>query len=89
MACVDILIVTKRFVPSTTTDIIFDCLNMHAPNLSLSSGAEGGRPPDGTPVMVTVTFHLSMVTIYYLLATAEIIFCTVCLIFNFTQRKKK
>ncbi|XP_064390840.1 gamma-aminobutyric acid type B receptor subunit 2-like [Halichondria panicea] len=50
---------------------------------------EGGVPPDGTPVPQFVTYHLALVIPYYILAVAGLIFCTVCLVFNFTQRKKR
>ena len=50
---------------------------------------EGGVPPDGTPVPQFVTYHLALVIPYYILAATGLTFCTVCLIFNFTQRKKR
>jgi len=54
-----------------------------------SADSEGGIPPDGSPVQVVVSFHLALVVTFYLIAAGVLIFCTVCLIFNFTQRKKK
>ena len=50
---------------------------------------EGGVPPDGTPVPQFITYHLALVIPYYILAATGLTFCTVCLIFNFTQRKKR
>ncbi len=52
-------------------------------------GSEGGVPQDGTAVTQFITYHLALVIPYYILATAGLVFCTVCLVFNFTQRNKK
>ncbi len=51
--------------------------------------SEGGIPPDGTPVTVVITFHLGLVIPFYIIAMAGLIFGTICLIFTYTQRKKK
>ncbi|XP_064390850.1 gamma-aminobutyric acid type B receptor subunit 2-like isoform X2 [Halichondria panicea] len=48
-----------------------------------------GIPPDGIPIPQILTYHLALVIPYYILAAVGLVFCTVCLIFNFTQRKKK
>ena len=48
-----------------------------------------GIPLDGTPIPQINSFHLALVGIYYSLAVLGIVFSTVCLVFNFTQRKKK
>ena len=53
------------------------------------TGIEGGIPLDGTPVARTNTFYLALVITYYSFAALGIVFSTVCLVFNFTQRKKK
>ncbi len=49
----------------------------------------GGIPSDGLAIPQIFTFHLALVIPYYILATAGLVFCTVCLVFNFTQRNKK
>lgn len=49
----------------------------------------GGIPPDGTPYTVVRTFYLELVILYYFFACMGILFCTACLIFNFTQRNKR
>ncbi len=57
--------------------------------LFLYTGSEGGVPRDGSAVTQFVTYHLALVIPYYILATAGLVFCTVCLVFNFTQRNKR
>ena len=49
----------------------------------------GGVPPDGTPFNKVNTFHDALVSCYYILAGLGILYSTVCLVFNFTQRNKR
>ena len=49
----------------------------------------GRIPPDGSPEMITHTFHVSLVALYYTLAALGITLAIACLVFNFTFRKKK
>jgi len=49
----------------------------------------GGIPPDGTPRMGVVTYHLALVVTYDILAAVGIAFTTVCLVFNFAFRNRK
>lgn len=49
----------------------------------------GGVPQDGTPVFRIITFHLALVILYDIFAAAGLVFTTICLVFNFTQRNKK
>lgn len=48
-----------------------------------------GVPSDGTPAEVIVTYHLTLVITYDMLAGIGLIFVVICLIFNFTFRKRK
>ena len=49
----------------------------------------GGIPPDGTPEMRVVTYHLALVVTYDVLAAVGIAFTMVCLVFNFVFRERK
>ena len=53
--------------------------------LSLSDGI----PPDGTPINVTVTYHLALVITYNIIAFVGLVFTTVCLLFNTLFRERK
>ena len=55
----------------------------------ICSVSEGGIPPDGTPFAMVRTYYLELIIIYYITASLGLVFSTVCLIFNFTQRNKK
>ncbi|XP_064390853.1 gamma-aminobutyric acid type B receptor subunit 2-like [Halichondria panicea] len=58
-------------------------------NITVFPSFEGGVPPDGRPVPQFITYNLALVIPYYILAAIGLVFCTVCLLFNFTQRKKR
>ena len=49
----------------------------------------GGVPLDGTPFNKVNTFHDALVICYYILAGLGLLYSTVCLVFNFTQRNKR
>ena len=48
-----------------------------------------GVPYDGVPEEEVVTVHVSVTAIFVFLATAGLVFTVLCLVFNFTYRKKK
>ena len=60
-------------------------------SLTFADQFSDGPPLDGSSVILNelTTFHLGLVGFYYSLAALGIVFSTVCLIFNFTQRNKK
>uniref|UniRef100_A0A1X7VPL5 G-protein coupled receptors family 3 profile domain-containing protein n=1 Tax=Amphimedon queenslandica TaxID=400682 RepID=A0A1X7VPL5_AMPQE len=58
-------------------------------NQSTSTLFPDGVPPDGTPIRIVSTFHLSLVVIFYAISFAGLVFCVVCLIFTFYFRNKK
>ena len=49
----------------------------------------GFIPPDGSPEIITHTFKVSLVAVYYTLAALGITLANACLVFNFAFRKKK
>ena len=65
------------------------CLSVCVCVRVFTSPSPEGIPPDGTPHSETVTFHLSLVIIYDILAVAGIGFAVFCLTINFTYRNKK
>ncbi|XP_064383155.1 gamma-aminobutyric acid type B receptor subunit 2-like [Halichondria panicea] len=69
---------------STTTLAI-----VYLSNESIDTVYSGGVPPDGTPFNKVNTFHDALVICYYILAGLGILYSTVCLVFNFTQRNKR
>lgn len=56
---------------------------------SIPAVSDGGIPVDGTGITTVNTFNLALVIVYYILSAVGVAFTTACLIFNFTQRKKK
>ena len=70
--------------PSTYDN--YDTYNIQVCNPhSLSDGI----PPDGTPINVTVTYHLALVLTYDIIAFVGLVFTTVCLLFNTLFRETK
>ncbi|XP_064391124.1 gamma-aminobutyric acid type B receptor subunit 2-like [Halichondria panicea] len=58
-------------------------------NITVFPSFEGGVPPDGRPVPQFITYNFALVIPCYIFAAVGLVLCTVCLLFNFTQRKKR
>ena len=48
-----------------------------------------GFPPDGTPLNITHTYHVPLVTVYYVVAMSGVILTGITFVINFVYRNKK
>ena len=58
-------------------------------HLHFSSSTDNLVPYDGVPVEEDVTIALFVTVIFFILATAGVLFATVCLILNYINRNKR